>query len=372
MSWELVSNDEVLRQALGELAKHEEIAVDTEFMRRNTFFPQVALLQIGNADKAWLIDPLTISDLGPLRDFFANPSQLKVLHSCSEDLEVFRHWLGVLPAPLTDTQRVAALVGEGYGVGYRTLVERALGVSLDKGETRSNWLARPLSESQCHYAAQDVIHLLPVWTWLSQKGGGEDRRAWFLEEGERAAAELSQRELDGFRRVKGSGKLNQRQLLVLRSLYEWREQRAQRLDKPRGWVLEDRACVAIAAAMPKNIEKLARLEVLPESVVRKQGSAILSHVETAQTASDEELPEPGLPPLAPAERALLKSLKSELRTLCEQLNIAPELAMANSDLERLLRMEGQGVKGEPTERWEGWRRDAVVEPLRQFLARARA
>lgn len=363
-----MQSDQVLLKALAELEKDAEIAIDTEFMRRNTFFPQVALLQIGNADKAWLIDPLAISDLGSLREFLENQSQLKVLHSCSEDLEVFRHWLGVLPAPLVDTQRVAALVGEGYGVGYRTLVERALGVHLDKGETRSNWLARPLSESQCHYAAQDVLHLLPIWSWLSNKAGRE-RMSWFLEEGERASAELLQREREGFRRVKGSGKLDRRQLKVLRSLYEWREKRAQQLDKPRGWVLEDRACVAIAVAMPRHLEELAALQLMPDSTLRKQGSALLAFVDAARTATDAELPAQGPSPLAPGERALLKSLKVELRRLCEQQHIAPELAMASADLELLLRMQGQGVLHEHAERWKGWRHEVVVEPLQQYLAR---
>ena len=147
------------------------VIVDTEFMRRNTFFPQVALVQLcfsgGGADgTAWLIDPLCIDDPEPLARLLEDPAVTKVLHSASEDLEVFQSWLGVLPRPLFDTQKAAALAGMEFGMGYRALVLALCEEDLPKGETRSDWLQRPLTESQCHYAAQDVSWLLSVYRLL--------------------------------------------------------------------------------------------------------------------------------------------------------------------------------------------------------------
>jgi ribonuclease D len=170
MHWQLIESDDALQQLLAQTAACDVVMVDTEFMRRNTFYPEVALVQLcfasDNAqseepdgipdglpdDTAWLIDPLKIQDPTPLAALFSNPAVLKVLHSASEDLEVFQRWLGVLPQPLFDTQRAAALLNVGFGMGYRALVQEICGVDLPKGETRSDWLQRPLTQSQCEYA----------------------------------------------------------------------------------------------------------------------------------------------------------------------------------------------------------------------------
>ena len=341
-------------------------------MRRNTFYPQVALLQLAARDHAWLIDPLTITDLDSLRGFFRRPDCLKVLHSCSEDLEVFRHWLGVSPEPLVATQRAAALLGEAHGISYRGLVEQLPGDVLDKGETRSNWLQRPLSESQCHYAAQDVLYLVPVWQEMRHQADSRGRLPWVLEEGQQALRQIDEREHEAFRRVKGAGRLTPRQLAILRSLYQWREQRARHVDKPRGWVLEDRVCVAIALALPQHLEALAAIEGMPASVVRRQGDTILRLVADAQELSATALPEGAPTPLTSSQRSLLKALKTQLRQLCDDAGIAPELAMTASDLEKLIRQERDSSDGNSPERWQGWRHKVIVEPLRGFLEKSQA
>ena len=169
MEWELIESDDALHAMLDGVADCTVVAIDTEFMRRNTFYPQVALVQLCFGDKAWLVDPLQITDPSPLAQLLVNPAVTKVLHSASEDLEVFGHWLGVLPDPLFDSQRASALLDRGFGLGYRALVQAICDVDLPKGETQSNWLQRPLTESQCEYAAQDVAWLLPVWRDLYQQ-----------------------------------------------------------------------------------------------------------------------------------------------------------------------------------------------------------
>ena len=126
---------------------HEQVAVDTEFRRRDTFYPQVALLQLCWGGAAYLIDPLQLDELDALRGFLTDPAQVKCLHSASEDLEVFEHWLQVLPSPLFDTQRAAALLGLGGGLGYRAIVAQFFEVDLPKEETQSDWLQRPLTPS---------------------------------------------------------------------------------------------------------------------------------------------------------------------------------------------------------------------------------
>ncbi len=369
MSWTLIQSDAELQQVIAGFATCTEIAVDTEFMRRNTYNPQIGLLQLCADDEAFLIDPLAVGDLEELRELLVSPSIIKVLHSCSEDLEVFRHWLGVLPSPLIDTQRAAALLGEPFGLGYRALVERLRGVVLDKGETRSDWLRRPLSESQCHYAALDVLELLPVWHQLRDRAESQGRMEWLLEDGREAIAALAEREAGLYRRIKGSGRLNARQMEVLRRIVDWREDRARRLDKPRGWILEDKVCLAIARDMPTRQEALAAIEQLPPAVLNRQGKVLLSLVRDALDVPAQDLPAPAPAPLGPEQRKTLKDLREHLRVLAEGLGIAPEAALTGAELELLVR-EGDGNRVASPARWAGWREQTLLAPLRAQLQKS--
>ncbi|WOJ95713.1 ribonuclease D [Congregibacter brevis] len=366
MNWTLIESDEALTSVLSSLSDVAEIAVDTEFMRRNSYYPHVALLQLCSDDHAWLIDPLQITELGGLRELMTNPNCVKVLHSCSEDLEVFRHWLGVVPSPLVDTQRATALLGKGFGLGYRALVEQLLGVELEKGETRSDWLQRPLSESQCHYAALDVLELVPAWAILKEEAQKQGRMEWILDEGAEATRLLLEREGLVYRRVKSASRLSRRQLEALRRLCIWREDLARTVDKPRGWIVEDKAFIAIAQAMPEDFDALAGLDVLPASVLRKQGSALTACVHKALAAPEEELPEPLPAPLAPPQRNLLKALRGVAKSIAAELAVAPEILISTADLELLLREASGAAIAEP-ERWQGWRATAVIAPLRDSL-----
>jgi ribonuclease D len=368
VSWTLIESNEGLDDALAAIGDAGEIAVDTEFMRRNTYYPQVALLQLCVDSHAWLIDPLKVSDLAPLRALLTDPARYKILHSCSEDLEVFRHWLGVLPTPLIDSQRAAALLGESFGLGYRALVETLLAIEVEKGETRSDWLKRPLTESQCHYAAQDVLQLVPAWRLLRERAERLGRMDWVLDEGEEAARLLRDRETEVYRRIKSASRLAPRQLEVLRRLSDWREQRAQSSDKPRGWVLEDKACIAIAQAMPADLASLESLGVLPPSVLRKQGDVLLSCVAQARETPEAALPEALPGPLGTAQRNLLKSLREQARVIAADLGVAPEILVSGADLEMLIREAAGSAIVEPR-RWQGWRAAAVIRPLRESLAR---
>ncbi|MFT7287146.1 MAG: ribonuclease D [Halieaceae bacterium] len=363
MNWTLVVSNEGLATALEALANAREIAVDTEFMRRSSYYPHVALLQLCGDEHAWLIDPLKVDALDGLRSLMVDPARQKILHSCSEDLEVFRHWLGVLPDPLVDTQRAAALLGMGFGMGYRTLIQELLGIELDKGETRSDWLRRPLTESQCSYAAQDVLHLLPAWRILRDRALDQARMPWLLEEGAEARHMLAEREQDIYRRVKSASRLPPRQLAVLEQLCNWREGRARDSDTPRGWVLDDKACIAISQAMPENMAALGALEAIPAGVLRKQGEKILTMVENCRGLDADSLPAALNGSLSPSQRTLLKQVRGTARGLAEPLGVAPEILASGSDLELLVR-EATGETIEVPRRWLGWRADAVIAPLR--------
>ena len=367
MDWQLVESDSALARLLDRSAGSAAVMIDTEFMRRNTFFPQVALLQLcfeggDAAGVAWLVDPLRIEDKAQLQALLANPDVTKVLHSASEDLEVFQNWLGVLPRPLFDTQRAAAMVGLEFGMGYRALVAQLCGEDLPKGETRSDWLQRPLTDSQCHYAAQDVIYLLPIYRELAQRSRALGRFEWVLEDGETATRALATADPGYYRRVKNAWKLPPRQLAVLRAVCDWRETTARHRDKPRGWILDDRACLQLAQVMPEDFQQLRTRIELPPAVLRRHGETLLALVEQQRQLPEAEMPCPLPAPLDARQREGLKRLKQRAVTIAEDLGMAPQVLVAAKDYEALVR----GSADEPAY-WHGWRRERVIEPLQELV-----
>ncbi|GAB5449984.1 MAG: ribonuclease D [Halioglobus sp.] len=376
MSWRLVESDAELAQVLSGARRCEALVLDTEFMRRNTFYPRVALLQLclvdgpGDAERdepvAWLIDPLQIEDAGPIIDLLEDTSVIKVLHSASEDLEVFQHWLGVLPQPLFDTQRAAALLNIGFGMGYSSLVEALTGVVLPKGETRSDWLQRPLTESQCEYAAQDVTCLTPVWRELRDRTRSAGRFDWVLEDGATAVAGAMRPAEDYHRKLKGAWQLAPRQLAVLAGLCEWRERTARERDKPRGWIIDDKACLALAQSCPVTVHDMAAAVDLPAPVLRRYSDTLLDIVQANSDLPETDCPPPLPRPLSAQQRDQLKKLKARGRELGLALDTAPEVLLQSKDYELLLRAAAGEAIAEP-EYLNGWRRDTVVAPLRASL-----
>jgi ribonuclease D len=373
MQWQLIESDDTLRDLLSKAKGCEAVIVDTEFMRRNTFYPEVALVQLcfasndSSSEMAWLIDPLKIEDATPLAALFTDPAVLKVLHSASEDLEVFQRWLGVMPQPLFDTQRAAALLNIGFGMGYRALVQEFCGVDLPKGETRSDWLQRPLTESQCEYAGQDVTWLLPVWRALFTRCEHEDKLAWVQADGRDATMALGTEAEDFHKRIKSAWKLNRRQLGILAVVCRWREETARARDKPRSWIIDDEACLRLALEDPASLAALGDDVKLPSSVVRRHGEELLELLSIQRAVAEENLP-PTLPaPLSGAQRQQVKQLKARVRDIAGRLSMAPEVLVQSKDYELLLR-ETLGEVFKPPVHWCGWREKLVFGPLRESLA----
>ena len=367
MIWELLESDEDMADMLADAAGRTAVAVDTEFMRRNTFYPQPALLQLCFEETAWLIDPLAITDLGPLIDLMEDPGVLKILHSASEDLEVFQQWLGVLPQPLFDTQRAAAMVGRGFGQGYRALVNDIEGVDLPKGETRSDWLQRPLTDSQCDYAALDVTHLLTAWQTLDAECRGQGKRDWVLSDGVTATASLASAGTGFHKRIKSAWKLTARQLGVLTAVCDWRERTARQKDKPRSWIIDDQACLALAQHNPGSFSDLKAAVDLPAQALRRYSEELLELLAQQDQVPDEALPAPLGRPLEAHQRNRVKQLKSMVKEIALQQSITPEILLSGKDYEMLIR-EAAGETIEPPANWIGWREELVITPLRLALS----
>lgn len=364
MSCILIDNSDGLTSLLSENRHHALVAVDTEFRRRDTFFPQVALLQLCWGETAYLIDPLQLDDLSALQHFLTDLSQTKLIHSASEDLEVFSHWLGVLPAPLFDTQRAAALTGLGAGQSYRALVAHFFDIDLPKDETQSDWLQRPLSDAQAEYAAQDVSYLHPMGVMLQARAAELGRLDWALEEG----ARLRPGGKPPISKFKTAYRLPLEQQRVLTEIVAWREQEAHDRDRPRSWILNDKIVMAIARAVPRSVRALAAVEEMPQGLVRRAGDGLVQRIVRAVDDGSQGASVAIMKPLSGDQRRSLSALSDRLKQIADSLDIPPEVLMPKADLEQLIRREADPTLPAP-DSWSGWRADTVVEPLRQSLRR---
>ena len=317
MNWRLIESSAELSAVLAEHRHHSHVAVDTEFRRRDTFYPQVALLQLCWGADAFLIDPLLLDDLSVLTTWLADPAQVKFLHSASEDLEVFAHWLGVLPTPLFDTQRAASMVGLGGGQSYRALVAAFYDIDLPKDETQSDWLQRPLTDRQAEYAALDVTYLHPIGLQLEARARDLGRLDWVLEEG----ARLRPGGKPPISKFKSAYRLSSRQQWALTELVDWREAEAKGRDRPRSWILGDKVLTATARALPSTLHELSAVDEMPAGLVRRAGDALLACIAAAAERDVSVSPATIVMPLASAERHLLKQLIERVAAVSESLAI---------------------------------------------------
>ena len=347
------------------------VALDTEFMRVDTFYPIAGLLQIGDGASAFLIDPLSITQWQPLTQLLENPAVIKVLHACSEDLEVLLRLTGSLPAPLFDTQLAAAYLNLGFSMGYSRLVQEVLGIDLPKGETRSDWLQRPLSDTQVSYAAEDAVHLAEVFEKLRPQLS-DDKYAWVLEDGAELVAQL-RREVNPYelyRDAKLAWKLSRAQLAVLRELCAWREREARARDLPRNRIVREQSLWPLAKLQPDNLQTLAKVEDMHPRTVRQDGEQILELIKTGASVPPEQWP-PALPEPLPIEAsAVLKQLRAIGQREAERLNMAPELMLRKKTLEALLKTGYPDGPYQLPDSLRGWRRERMGQALLDSLATA--
>lgn len=364
IDYHYISSNSELARYCRDWSSASFLAVDTEFIRTDTFFPLAGLIQIGVAGQLFLIDPLTIDEWSSLVSLFEDASIPKVLHSCSEDLEVFQRLLGCIPTPILDTQIGASLAGYGSGISYQRLVEACLGVHVEKGETRSDWLQRPLTERQCCYAALDVEYLQAVYVSLVNALKEVGRLQWWHDECQQMWANVSNPPgtTQYYQRIKSAWKLRGKNLLLLQRLCDWREREAQLQDIPRGRVLKDSSCFEIARQQPANDIQLAAIKDVSPKAVRRYGELILDMVSEAlaETAKDV-LPANLPPPLSGDDMRKFKNLRSLVQDCAVQADLPAELLMRKRDIEYVVR------KAMWPDSVPDWRLSVMGEGLNRYL-----
>ncbi len=349
-----------------ELAGHfatppARIGLDTEFVRERTWWPQLALVQLAiereGAIAILLVDPLVPGMCDALAPMLADTQVLKVMHSAGEDLVALKHACGVVPAPLFDTQIAAALSGIGGGVGYQRLVQDTLGVALAKGETRSDWLRRPLSPAQLEYAADDVRHLFALHSQLQSRLEALGRETWLEEDCARMVANARRDELERWPHLslRAAQYFDVDAQLRLLRLLRWRDAYARDNDRPRNWILDNELAAALARHPPADMAALQeRLDATPKAP-RKLAAAIWKALATPLADEVE------LPPIRTDEpdKQTLRKLQDAIAARTAELGLPDGVLASRRWLEPLLESLRNNVP------WpgplEGWRR-AQLEP----------
>ena len=369
-----IDTDEQLQEVVQACLAVSVIALDTEFTRTNTYYPIVGLIQIYTGAECFLIDPLSVSSIEPLKAVLEAPSLLKVLHACSEDMEVFQYALGIVPVPVYDTQIASAALGVGFSVGYQALVEHYLDISLSKDQTRSDWLVRPLTASQLDYAALDVIHLLEVYKVQLEELEGGPKLDWVEAEslglGQGIPTVAAPEE--SYKKFKGLWQLSRTQLNLLKDLCTWREITAREEDIPRNRVVDQKSLISIVKEEITSKQDFQSQAGLNSRQVRKYGDVIQVIQSEAKLVPEEDCPEIVIRTDAPINNKKLKRLKRVVEERARSLSVAPELLTKRRHLEKLIRSEDeQGRYHLPVE-LGGWREAVIGEALLAELSNPRS
>ncbi|HEY8593555.1 MAG TPA: ribonuclease D [Sphingomicrobium sp.] len=337
----LITKSDDLKALVDRLSTHDFIAVDTEFMRENTYWPELCLIQVASIDEAAAVDPMADGlDLKPLLDLFVeNAEVLKVFHAGGQDLEIIHNLTGKVPHPLFDTQIAAMALGHGEQIGYSNLIESLLGHSLDKGARFTDWSRRPLDKRQIDYAIADVTHLAAVFPRMVEKLRRSGRGAWLDEEMERLAdpSSFAFPPSDAWKRLKLPSR-NPTVLGRLKAVAAWRETEARSKNLPRGRIIKDDTLNEIVLHPPKTQDDLGRVRGLSAGWKNNDiGSRLMAAVEGAKPLSNDEMPdrEPKRPGLTKDAALVSDLLKLLLKIRAKETGVAARLIARSDDLEAL-------------------------------------
>ncbi|MFI4920280.1 MAG: ribonuclease D [Gammaproteobacteria bacterium] len=360
--YQYIDTPAALAELCSRLQGQAWIAVDTEFMRERTYYPELCLVQVATDDLVACIDPLALPSLEPLLAVFLDSRTVKVLHAARQDLEIFFHMAGKVPAPVFDTQVAARFLGLPDQAGYGAVVQSMLGITLDKSHARTDWARRPLSAAALDYAADDVRHLRNLYHKILADLAARDRASWVEPELKALVDEKLYRPDpdNAWHRVRGVQRLKPKTLTLMKSLAAWRERTAMSENRPRQWILKDESMMDLARQLPSDLESLAAVRGVGDSLAKRHGTELLKMLKADGEASAEER-HPRETPLKPEQEALVDALNALLRINAAKGDVSAASLANRAELEKLVR----GERELPL--LKDWRLEMAGRQLLEFL-----
>lgn len=361
----LIDTDQQFVAFLERCKKSPYIAIDTEFLREKTYYPKLCLLQMGIEDEIAIVDPFKIRNLAALADVLVDPSIVKIFHACSQDVEILYHETGVVPSPIFDTQIAAAVLGKTQQASYSSLVSQYCDVNLPKKDSFTDWSQRPLSDSQIHYAADDVKYLPQIYYEMLAQLKKKNRLSWL----EETFADLSKKEkyeIDPrvrYKKLKRVNQLNARQQAAAREFAAWRELQAQRLNIPRKWVVSDEQIVEACRREARTLDELYMVRGMKESLKTSDARKVLAALIAGLDCPQSELPD--VRPKSKNESnvdVILDVMNALVRMRAREHEIAPQTLAPQAELLKLARGHY-----DDSELMQGWRYTLVGKDLRTLL-----
>lgn len=369
MKFETIQTAQQLDHLCDRLALKPIVAFDTEFVSEDRYRPQLCLIQVAAEDVVAVIDPLLMPDTTPFWDLLATPGRVVIAHAAREEIRFCYRYSGRPIAGLFDTQLAAGFVGMEYPSSLSNLVARLLGVKISKGETRTNWRNRPLTDSQLLYAVRDVTELEAMYKILFAAVRDKGRMDWLEQESAVMQQQIHEAEnSENWQRVSGAAGLPARQLEIIRQLWRWRDRRARQIDQPPRRVFRDDLMVEVArcgSADPKVIRSIRGMEFRS---FHDHYSDIAAAIQSALDTPDDALPRRNRGRHTSTSPMLAQFLNTSIACVCRQHKIAPMIVGNSDDVRDLIAYELEGERhGEIPSLLQGWRGKIVGEPFRELI-----
>ncbi|MBU3023331.1 ribonuclease D [Aestuariibacter sp. A3R04] len=378
MNYTLITDENALTALCQRAARAKAVAIDTEFVRTRTLTPQLGLLQLYDGEQLALIDPLAIDDMTSFVALMENENVVKVLHSCSEDLETFLTAFNCIPSPIFDTQVAASVLGLGPTLGYAKLVEMLCDKILDKGESRTDWLARPLRDAQLHYAANDVLYLLPAYTVLEARINQIDKYHWVTEEivglAEKKRAQIPPE--FAYLQLKNTWRLNVEQLTVFRHLAAWRLTVARQKNIALNFVVRESQLFDIAFKLPGSRNALSNVG-LPPQTFRRYSDTLLALVQEARALFEDTPPHLRLTRIKrlidfPQYKKTMSAVKAVCSLVAQQQGVGEDVIASKKQINQVLKWQWfdndeYRVQGLFPDLVSGWRAPLLKEQIENIV-----
>ena len=361
--FEVITSTESLKEFIGKISDASWVALDTEFLREKTYAAKLCLIQIEADGHRACVDPLSIEDLSPLSVIMDDAKITKVFHAAHQDLEILMQVLGKIPAPIFDTQTAASVLGLGDQMGYARLVEQMLNVSLSKTQSRTDWTRRPLKQAQLEYAIDDVRYLAQIYPRMMEKLNSQDRFKWLEKDYAKAVDEetyaINARER--WKKVRGNQVLKRPQLAVLRELAAWREEKAEKSDRPRKWILSDDILLDLAKQQPLTVKDIADVRGI-HSGSSKNHETWVNLIKTGKDLPEADWPElPRSNKPTATQNVVIDLLMLVLQMQAKKHGITPAAIATRKQVATM-------IQAKETRLSEDWRGELVNESFADVLA----